>query len=376
MADWVLVENPFAPSPLLTGGRDPRQARELEWLLGELHETLKELKHGLEDCYALLAPVDPGSTLLVSTPRNEIVKGHITRVGTRIVKGVRPSPPRRGFRVRLADGEDAIQTLHLKLRTAPPQTLSINPDRPIHLASLETLHTLLTHSIDLVNLTVSYSYPAAAAVPHVAPLPAGRGSTAPFVAAQLRLLSQSLAEASALLRGPPLTDADPAWTSRSAAPACFDPPLAPLPAPPPPGQHHHLHHSAAAAAGGSTLSFHLGLQDSQLVLWLRALEPADAPVNLGMKFALAIGTARRLEHDESDRVFRFAWDGAAEPGRPPPDAPAAGPPGVDVFVREKLRIETPDPSLLSLSAKLASLSHTLSLARGNLAAVMGEDLEE
>lgn len=67
------------------------QRRELEWLLNELNETLHSLKSGLEDCYALLAPVDPGSTLVVSTPRNETVKGHITRVGTRIVKGVCPS---------------------------------------------------------------------------------------------------------------------------------------------------------------------------------------------------------------------------------------------------------------------------------------------
>ena len=88
MSEWVLVGHPFALDSLLTDLCQPRQDRELEWLLAELHETLKELKHGLEDCYALLAPVDPGSTLLVSTPRNEIVKGHITRVGTRIVRGV------------------------------------------------------------------------------------------------------------------------------------------------------------------------------------------------------------------------------------------------------------------------------------------------
>lgn len=69
------------------------QRRELEWLLDELHETLRELKHGLEDCYALLAPIDPGSTLVLTTPRKEDVKGHITRVGTRIVKGVRTPHP-------------------------------------------------------------------------------------------------------------------------------------------------------------------------------------------------------------------------------------------------------------------------------------------
>lgn len=49
---------------------------------------------------------------------------------------------------------------------------------------------------------------------------------------------------------------------------------------------------------------------------------------------------------------------------------------VDVYVREKVRVESADPSLLSLSAKLTALSHTLALARRNLAAVLGEELEE
>ena len=82
-ASWVLIE------PLVV----PRQKRELDWLVEELRETLTNLKHGLEDCYALLAPIDPGSTLVLSTPRNEIVKGHITRIGTRVVKGVCPPLP-------------------------------------------------------------------------------------------------------------------------------------------------------------------------------------------------------------------------------------------------------------------------------------------
>lgn len=86
--DWILLSKPSPHIKLTT----PAQRRELEWLLNELHETLQTLKSGLQDCYALLAPVDPGSTLVVSTPRNEIVKGHVTRVGTRIVKGVRTSP--------------------------------------------------------------------------------------------------------------------------------------------------------------------------------------------------------------------------------------------------------------------------------------------
>lgn len=133
------------------------------------------------------------------------------------------------------------------------------------------------------------------------------------------------------------------------------------------------------------------------MLWLRALEPAGAPVNLGMKLALAIGTARRLEHDEAEQVFVYTYPEGSEGGggasRP---ATAAGKEGgdaggerlqgksredvrseeVQVYVREKVRVESADPSLLSLSAKLMALTNTLALARGNLAAVMGEDFEE
>lgn len=67
--------------------------RELAWIADETVQVCEYLKRGLEDCYALLAPIDPGSTLVMSTPRNEKVKGTITRVGTRIVKGVRNPPP-------------------------------------------------------------------------------------------------------------------------------------------------------------------------------------------------------------------------------------------------------------------------------------------
>ena len=78
-SSWVLIDLLFAR---------PKQKNELDWLVEELRETLTNLRHGLEECYALLAPVDPGSTLVLSTPRHEIVKGYVTRVGTRIVKGV------------------------------------------------------------------------------------------------------------------------------------------------------------------------------------------------------------------------------------------------------------------------------------------------
>ena len=91
--------NTRTPAPNKSARRRlTKQARELDWIIDETISICHELKHGIEDCYALLAPIDPGSTLVLSTHRNERVKGTITRVGTRIVKGVRyslvNSPPR------------------------------------------------------------------------------------------------------------------------------------------------------------------------------------------------------------------------------------------------------------------------------------------
>lgn len=123
------------------------------------------------------------------------------------------------------------------------------------------------------------------------------------------------------------------------------------------------------------------MQESSIVLSLRALEPVAAPVHFGTKLALAIGTVRRLEHDESDLVFRYrpAGDGSAEPKKgtarhTPELATLPADPGAkdveDVYVREKVRVESADPSLISVHSKLGYLNHMLSQMRNNLAAVM------
>jgi hypothetical protein len=44
-------------------------------------------------------------------------------------------------------------------------------------------------------------------------------------------------------------------------------------------------------------------------------------------------------------------------------------------VREKVRLDSADPSLISLYSKLGYLNNMLNQARWNLAAVMGTDLE-
>lgn len=349
----VAIWPPLAPEQLKIE-EDATLARELNWLLVELQSTLKTLKTSLEETYALLAPVDPGSTLVVTTPRHEAVKGHVTRVGTRLVKG----------------------TIQLRLKTLPPQTLTLDPSNPIHVPELAALNTLLTQSVDILSFIVAESS-SAVNTPTFPGSTVTKSSLDPkFLSDQLRLLSEYLTEAQALLKGPQLlapdqhsaavaavvSPPDISWTSGSVPPACFRPPL--------PGN----------------LSFYLTVQDASLVLCLRSLEPADAPVAFGTKLALAIGTTRRLEHDEADRLFDYCPEGATSTLVHPHEAaagqrrgPTQGRAAADshqVYVREKVRVESADPSLLSLGAKLNSLGHALALARRNLAVVMGDAIEE
>lgn len=362
----LLTEDDFALAPphhslttIYSPQRQPKQARELTWLLTSLRATLEKIKRGLEDCCALLAPADSaGSTLVLTTPRNETVKGHTTRVGARLVRGL----------------------VHLRLRTLPPQTLSLDPSRPVRVPALIRLDALLSLSLELCLALEKHQN-------QTTPPP-----SAPYIASELRLLALHIAEAAALVKGPPQPPARPstsastashegpgrqhppeqkvpldtAWTTNSVSLGHFTPPLS------------------------RNLSLYITIQEACLVIYLRALEPADAPVNFGTKLALAIGTTRRIEHDEADRVFSYRCDESRIDGgtsAPEHHGSRSGSSNsgednegtkkeVEVYVREKVRVESADPSLLSLSAKLSALGNTLGLARRNLAAVMEQDLEE
>lgn len=248
---------------------------------------------------------------------------------------------------------NTFKTIHLQLKTLPTQTLNLDASHPVHIAALETIHTHLTECLDLLSLTDT-------------PSPSNNPSQ---LAAQLRIIAASLNESSSLLKGPALNEVDHSWQTDSCPPVHFSPAL------------------------GPNISVHLGLQESSLVLWLRALEPVDSPVHFGTKLGLALGTVRRLEHDEMDRPFRFTYStvtdgglkhrhGTAHPrssGSSPSGlgTPSSNGEATEVFVREKVRVESlPDPNLMSLSAKLVALGHTLASARRNLAAVMGEEFDE
>ncbi|KAI9904183.1 hypothetical protein N3K66_000712 [Trichothecium roseum] len=327
---------PIPPASLEQKAAETRD-RELEWFTSETIETCRSIKHGLDDCYALLAPVDPGSTLVMSTPRAEKVKGTLTRVGTRIVKG----------------------SLSLRLATLPAAALHLSSDThgAVHIHALDALHAHLTESIDLLSAILGASSSATAA---------GRRLLDPHsLYENLSVLSDSIAASIGLLKGPPVDHPDPAWQTSSCPPQQFSPQLP------------------------QNVSFYVGLQECCVVLWLRALEPAHAPVHLGMKLGLAIGTVRRLEHDEMDTIFKFNPAGSNETSdynrgsaRHSPGSsslhriPSGQGPAEEVLVREKVRIESADPSLISLHSKLVYLRIVLGQARRNLSVLLDIDAED
>lgn len=287
---------PISPDELKVK-EDSSVERELEWLLESLQESLVALKSGLEECYALLAPIEPGSTLVVSSPKSEYVKGHITRVGTSVTKG----------------------SLHLRLKTCNPAHFVLAPDHTIILNPLANLRSVLNQSLDCVDITRW----------------TGDRTSATFISSQFRLLHSLITEARTILKGsvkiPPSTS--DSWHNPSKPPnvEAFKPPLP------------------------ETLSLYLSVREAYLVLTVRVLEPADAPQTIGTRFAFAIGAQRRLEHDEMDETFNYL--------------------GHNVRVKEKVRVESADPSLIAVMAKLAALDHTIGLARKCLSLVMGEEME-
>jgi Rogdi leucine zipper containing protein len=72
------------------------------------------------------------------------------------------------------------------------------------------------------------------------------------------------------------------------------------------------------------------------------------------RLGLALGAAsRQPAHDEAEDIFTWR--------------------GQDVRVRDKLRVESADPSLMAALAKLTALDHTVGLARKSLDTLMGKE---
>jgi len=316
----TLVWPPIAPNDLVTE-QEATLARELEWFLASLQDTLHSLKAGLEECAELLAPKEPGSTLVLSSLRSENLKGFITRVGTRIVKG----------------------DVQLRLPSLPPpkgQTsykLSISslPTAPtIVLDQLTTTRTLINGCLDVVDATCW----------------TGDSKNANFIAGQLRLLHDNMQEAKTALKG--WTEAQKPWYEDPVDEKAFAPPLP------------------------ANVSLHLSISEAAVLLNVRTLEAAYpntgtntplslAPSSAGASYSgfslrerltTALGGGRPAFHDEAHEVFMYK--------------------GQEVRVRDKVRVESQDPSLMAAMAKLGALERNVALSRRALDIVMDKETEE
>ena len=156
------------------------------------------------------------------------------------------------------------------------------------------------------------------------------------MAGQLRLLSESIGEAQAVLKGG--EDAVAAWWEQGSE--GLEKLFGELP---------------------KGLVPHVALGDAAIVLIVRVLGPAPPPKEGGDVFALAGRLGRGLGlggkvvvSDEMEGTFE--WRGEA------------------VGVREKVRVESMDPGLVAIGAKLGSLGRGVGEWRGKVACVMGEEV--
>lgn len=297
-------------------------ARELDWLLASLQDTLQSLKAGLEECAELLAPKEPGSTLVLSSLRSENLKGFLTRVGTRVTKGdvslrLPSLPPPRG--------QMAYRLSISSLPAAPT----------IALSQISTTRTLINACLDVVDATRW----------------TGDSKNANFISGQLRLLHDNIQEAKGALKG--WTEGQKAWHEDPVPSDAFHPPLP------------------------DHVSFHLSISEAALLLNVRTLEMAypntgtNTPLSfnstsagqqsysgfsLREKLATALGAGRQAFHDEAHDVFMYK--------------------GQEVRVRDKVRVESQDPSLMSAMAKLGALERNVAMSRRALDVVMGKDSED
>jgi hypothetical protein len=95
-------------------------------------------------------------------------------------------------------------------------------------------------------------------------------------------------------------------------------------------------------------------------LEIRTLEPYDPTVvefhsgfNIRDRLAYALGTQRGPAHDEVDETFIYREQ--------------------DVRVKDKVRVESQDPSLISVVAKLNALEHSVALSQLALDTLIGSD---
>ncbi|MCJ1341282.1 hypothetical protein MMC09_006578 [Bachmanniomyces sp. S44760] len=221
------------------------------------------------------------------------------------------------------------QDIHLRLSTLPlprssasyPLHFSKDPGAPsLILTQLTLVRNLIYQSLDVVDVSTW----------------TGDAHDPSFIAGQLRLLFDFIQEARQNLKGG--EDAvGVKWWQVYTDEKIFEPPIP------------------------QDLSFHLSIHEASLLLTIRTLQPIDpnTPTSTfstetltGFSLRQRLGLVAKLpDHDESGETFMYR--------------------GQEVKVKEKVRVESQDPSLMAVMAKLSALEHALAFSRRNLMIVMG-----
>lgn len=342
----TIIWPPIEPTSILAA-EESNIARELAWLLSSLQETLHSLKSGLEDCAELLAPKEPGSTLVLSSQRSENLKGFITRVGTRIVKG--------DVNLRLPSLAIPRGQTSYKLRIN--SETAAGGGSTLVLEQLTLARRLIDAGLDVVDATKWFTGPE-------------QQPSAEFISGQLRLLHENILEAKGALKG--WTDNQKPWHEDPVPADAFTPPLP------------------------DNVSFHLSISEAAILLNVRTLESVFSPhsgTNTPLSFksqssgeaahgqhappsssssslaphtytgfsirdrlTAVLGANRsQVFHDEAHETFTYK--------------------GQEVRVRDKVRVESQDPSLMAAFAKLGALERNVALWRRGLGVLMGVEEE-
>ena len=222
--------------------------------------------------------------------------------------------------------------MKLRIASLPPPRGAQSYD--VAISSAPTASTLVVPQLTAVRTSINSCLDAIDVVSW-----GGDATNASFVAGQLQLLHDHILEARTALKG--YSDVQLPWWEHPVDADTFDPPLP------------------------ANVSFHMFVFDAALCLEIRILESkaeeeaASASFtgfNFRDRLSSALGGTRTPAHDEADKVYKYK--------------------GVDVRVKEKIRVETQDPALISASAKLNALEHSLMLSRKALDIVMGRDEPE
>ncbi|KAL8867617.1 MAG: hypothetical protein Q9174_005545 [Haloplaca sp. 1 TL-2023] len=222
---------------------------------------------------------------------------------------------------------------------APPRALPSYPLRisdPLPIPQLSTLLNLLNQALDIIDVS-AYT---------------GDPKNGAFISGQLRLLADTIDEAKSVMKGGEDVVGGKWWEDdRAGDETIYTPALPP------------------------NLSPHVTLTPSSLLLTIRTLYPIQSPStpnssstptsSTGTSFTSLSLRSRLTQilapppvptHDEADRVFVYR--------------------GQEVRVRDKVRVESQDPSLMAVGAKLSAVGHAVEGWRWKVSIVRGERMEE